>query len=94
VGLGRDNVEGPFYQYSGRNMYDIRRMAEDPVVSDSFVDYLNLPSTRRTLGVDSNSTYEASSVDVYWAFQQSGDYVYPSYREDIEFLLERGLRVM
>ncbi len=75
-------------------MYDIRKQADEPPVSDAFVDYLNLASTRAALGVDAKYAYEPSSRDVYWAFQRSGDYVYPSFLEDIEFLLARGVRVV
>lgn len=39
----RDNVEGPYYQYSGRGVYDIRHPYNDPTPMDTFVDYLNLP---------------------------------------------------
>ncbi len=49
-GTGRDNVEGPYYEYSGRNMYDIRRSSDDNLVSDFFVRYLNLPSTQEACG--------------------------------------------
>ncbi len=75
-------------------MYDIRKEANDPPVSNVFVDYLNLPSTRNALGVDVSYAYEASSRDVYLVFQQSGDYVYPSFLEDMGFLLDSGIRVV
>jgi hypothetical protein len=87
-------VEGPYYEYSGRSMYDIRRTDGDEVVSKAFVDYLNLPSVREALGVNLTNGYEMSSQDVYFAFQQTGDYVYPIFLEDLGFLLDRGVRVV
>jgi carboxypeptidase C (cathepsin A) len=30
---------------------------------------------------------------VYWAFQQTGDFVYPNFIEDLEMLLNAGVRV-
>lgn len=75
-------------------MYDIRRPAADPPFPDFFVRYLNAPETQRALGVDVGFTYEPSSVDVYSAFQQTGDYVYPDFMEDLEELLDGGIRVV
>jgi hypothetical protein len=91
---GRDNVEGPFYAYSDRNMYDIRRPATEAPYSDFFVKYLNLPETQRALGIEMSFMYEPSSDDVYAAFQQSGDYVYPDFLSDLEGLLDSGIRVV
>ncbi len=75
-------------------MYDIRRPANDPVLPGYFVKYLNLPATQTALGVDPTYRYEPSSADVYSAFQQSGDYVFPIFLEDLEYLLEKGIRVV
>jgi len=91
---GRDNVEGPYYEHSERSMYDVRKPSSDSAIPEFFAEYLNLPSVRQALGVNSTASYEMSSVDVYFAFQQTGDYVYPSYMEDVEYLLDRGVRVM
>lgn len=103
---GRDNVEGPYYFYGSRNMYDVRRPADDPIVPQSFVDFLNLPSTRAALGVDSITelaaaaptspafAYAAQSEEVYDAFTRAGDYVFPSFLADLEYLLENDIRVL
>lgn len=91
---GRDNVEGPYYEYSERNMYDIRKSWEESVYTDFFVKYLNLPSTQQALGVDLLFMYEPSNNEVYSAFQLSGDYVYPGYLDDLEYLLGKGVRVV
>ncbi|PBP19593.1 putative carboxypeptidase S1 [Diplocarpon rosae] len=87
----RDNVEGPYYSYSGRGAYDIRHPSDDPTPPSYFVDYLNLDSTRNALGVDLN--YTKLNDEVYYAFQRSGDYVYPNFIEDLEMLLNHSVRV-
>lgn len=91
---GRDNVEGPYYEYSGRNMYDIRKSSQDPAYTDFFIKYLNLESTQEALGINPLFRYEPSSNEVYSAFQLSGDYVYPGYIEDLGYLLDKGVRVV
>ncbi|KAH7417353.1 carboxypeptidase-like protein S1 [Cadophora sp. MPI-SDFR-AT-0126] len=87
----RDNVEGPYYYYSGRGVYDIRHPADDPTPPSYYVDYLNLDSTRNALGVNLN--YSQSNDEVYYAFQQTGDFVYPNFIEDLEMLLNNSIRV-
>lgn len=75
-------------------MYDIRKFDALPASPGFFADFLNLPSTQEAIGVDIGYIYESSNNDVYLAFQQSGDYVYPNYLEDLEYLLDQGIRVM
>ncbi|KAL2072604.1 hypothetical protein VTL71DRAFT_11947 [Oculimacula yallundae] len=87
----RDNVEGPYYYYSGRGVYDIRHPADDPTPPSYYVDYLNQDSVRNALGVNLN--YSASNNEVYYAFQQTGDFVYPNFMEDLEMLLNNSVRV-
>ncbi|CZT08422.1 hypothetical protein WAI453_007252 [Rhynchosporium graminicola] len=87
----RDNVEGPYYAYSGRGVYDIRHSADDPTPPGLYVNYLNQDSVRNALGVNLN--YSASNSEVYFAFQQTGDFVYPSFMEDLEMLLNNSVRV-
>ncbi|CAK7210162.1 hypothetical protein SEUCBS140593_000738 [Sporothrix eucalyptigena] len=112
---GRDNVEGPYYFYSGRNMYDIRRPAHDTIVPQDFVRFLGLASTRAALGIDSIPelataammtdtaagallpqpfTYASESEEVYTAFTRAGDYLYPAFLADLEYLLDHGVRVI
>jgi carboxypeptidase D len=43
------------------------------------------------LGVDIN--YTQSNNDVYYAFQQKGDFVWPNFLEDLEDILSRPVRV-
>ncbi|KIH88504.1 hypothetical protein SPBR_07708 [Sporothrix brasiliensis 5110] len=85
-------------------MYDIRRPAHDPIVSQSFVDFVNLQTTRAALGVDSipelaaaapaSFAYAPQSETVYDAFARAGDYVFPSFLDDLDYLLENGIRVL
>jgi hypothetical protein len=37
--------------------------------------------------------YTDGNNDIYYAFQQTGDFVYPNFIEDLEMLLEAGVRV-
>jgi len=56
-----------------------------------FLSFLNLASTQEALGVDLN--YTDANDDVYYAFQQTGDFVYPNFIVDLEELLDNGVRV-
>lgn len=88
----RDNVEGPYYSFSGRGVYDIRHPYDDPTPPSYFVDFLNLASTQEALGVDTNYTSDAND-DVYFAFQETGDFVYFNFIEDLEQILNSSVRV-
>lgn len=87
----RDNVEGPYYAYGGRGVYDIRHPFKDPSPPDLFQPFLNTPYVQDALGVNVN--YTQSNADIYWAFQQTGDFVFPNFLEDLEMLLDAGVRV-
>jgi carboxypeptidase C (cathepsin A) len=56
------------------------------------LDFLNLESTQAALGVDTNYT-SYSNADIYYAFQQTGDFVYPNFLEDLEGILNNSVRV-
>ena len=89
----RDNVEALYYyEGNGRGVYDIRHPYDDPTPADYFVDFLNLASTQEALGVDTNYT-DYSNVEVYYAFQQTGDFVYPNFIEALEEILNSSVRV-
>lgn len=90
--LCRDTVEGVYYYYGGRGVYDIRHPYDDPTPESYFVDYLNLPSTANALGVNLNYTFDFNN-DVYYAFQQTGDFIFPNFRDDVEMLLNKSVRV-
>ena len=90
--LCRDNVESPYYYYGGRGVYDIRHPFDDPTPPDYFVNYLNLATTQEALGVDTNYT-QYSNDEVYYAFQQTGDFVYLNFISDLEQILNSSVRV-
>ena len=104
----RTNVESPYYMYSGRGVYEsvtftpssqslliyslsIRHPYQDPTPPRYFVDYLNLPSVQNALGVNLN--YTESNNDVYYAFQQAGDFAYPNFLTDLEMVLNNSVNV-
>lgn len=88
----RDNVEGPYYSYGGRGTYDIRHPSDDPTPPHNLIPYLNQASIQDALGVDTNYT-DYSNYEVYFAFQQTGDFVYANFLEDLEQLLNNSVRV-
>ena len=71
--------------------YSIRHPYEDPTPPTYFTDYLNLASTQAALGVNLN--YTDSNTDVYYAFQKTGDFVYPNFLTDLEMILNNSVRV-
>ncbi|KAI9665801.1 MAG: hypothetical protein M1821_003735 [Bathelium mastoideum] len=87
----RDNVEGPYYTFSGRGTYDIRHPSDDPTPPTYFEDYLNQAYVQDALGVNLN--YTDANDAIYWAFQQTGDFVYDNFIEDLETILANGVRV-
>ncbi|KAF1930030.1 carboxypeptidase S1 [Didymella exigua CBS 183.55] len=86
----RDNVESPYYYYSGRGVYDIRHDSNDPTPPSYYPDYLNLPEVQQALGVTLNYS---SNNGIYYAFQNTGDFIYPNFRLDLEHLLDQDVRV-
>jgi carboxypeptidase C (cathepsin A) len=86
----RDNVESPYYYYSGRGVYDIRHEYDDPTPPSLYPDYLNLPEVQEALGVTLN--YSGNNAN-YYAFQNTGDFIFPNFRLDLEYLLNQGVRV-
>ena len=69
----------------------IRHPYDDPTPPTYFVDYLNLASTQNAIGVNLN--YTESNTDVYYAFQKTGDFVYPNFLTDLETILNNSVRV-
>jgi len=84
-------VESAYYVYGGRGVYDIRHPYSDPTPADYFAEYLNKPEVQNALGVNLN--YTTANEWVYWAFQQTGDFIYDSFIADLEMLLDQGVRV-
>lgn len=90
--LCRSLVEQPYYEFGGRGVYDIRHPYDDPTPPDYFMDFLNLESTQQALGVNINYT-RSNAPNVSLGFQSTGDFVYPNFLEDVEQILEYGVRV-
>ncbi|KAF2717289.1 peptidase S10, serine carboxypeptidase [Polychaeton citri CBS 116435] len=88
----RSLVEGTYYEFGGRGVYDIRHPYDDPTPADYFVDYLNTAAVQNALGVNINYTATASDA-VYYGFATTGDFVYRHFIEDLELILARGMRV-
>jgi Serine carboxypeptidase len=88
----RDNVEAPYYAYGNRGVYDIRHPLDDPTPPDYFREFLNLASTQEAIGVNTNYT-QFSNNEIYYAFQQTGDFVYPIFLEDLQVLLDSPVRI-
>lgn len=65
----RDNVENPYYVFSGRNTYDIRAPSDDPTPPLYFEEYLNQAKVQDAIGVSVN--YTASNDDIFGLFQVS-----------------------
>jgi carboxypeptidase C (cathepsin A) len=84
-------VESAYYVYGGRGVYDIRHPYNDPTPPSYFVDYLNKADVQNAIGVDLN--YTESNDWVYWAFQQTGDFIFDDFMTDLEMLLNEGVRV-
>ena len=87
----RDNVESPYYFYGHRGVYDIRHPYDDPTPPPYFEDYLNLAHVQQAIGVDLN--YTDANDDTYYAFQQTGDFVYQSLLQDLTDIVNSGVRV-
>ncbi|GES56955.1 carboxypeptidase S1 [Aspergillus terreus] len=87
----RDNVEGPYYSFGGRGVYDIRHPYDDPTPPSYYNDFLQKDSVMNAIGVNIN--YTQSNNDVYYAFQQTGDFVWPNFISDLESILALPVRV-
>lgn len=87
----RDNVESPYYFYGGRGVYDIRHPYDDPTPPPQFEDYLNQAYVQQAIGVNLN--YTTGNNDIYWAFQETGDFVYNTFLEDLTSILDSGVSV-
>ncbi|KAK4495036.1 hypothetical protein PRZ48_013363 [Zasmidium cellare] len=87
----RDNVEGMYYNYGDRGTYDIRHPSSDPTPPSYYEDYLNQAHIQQALGVSVN--YTGSNSDIYYQFQQTGDFIYPNFLLDLQDIIASGVRV-
>lgn len=88
----RSLVEEPYYEFSGRGVYDIRHPYNDPTPPTYFIDFLNLASTQEAIGVNVNYTSDSSN-QVGTGFSDTGDFLYPDFKTDLEEILDSGVRV-
>ncbi|MCJ1474854.1 hypothetical protein MMC13_003514 [Lambiella insularis] len=88
----RNLVEGPYYDYSGRGVYDIRHPYHDPTPPSYFIDYLNTAAVQQAVGVNLNYTSD-SSIYVGTGFDYTGDFVYQEFLTDLEMIIANGVRV-
>lgn len=63
---------------------------DDPTPPSYYPDYLNLPEVQQALGVTLNYS---SNNGIYYQFQNTGDFIYPNFRLDLEHLLDQDVRV-
>ena len=84
---------GPYYEYSGRGTYDIR-VSSDAAVPPvgPLIEYLNQAEIQNAMGVSLN--YTPANNEVYFAFQQTGDFVYATPLLDLEDLLNKDVRII
>lgn len=87
----RNNVEGPYYDYAGRGVYDIRHPYDDPTPPEYFADFLNLASTQQAIGTNFN--YTESSTAIFNAFEATGDFVYGDLITDLGRVIDSGVSV-
>lgn len=64
---------------------------KDPTPPSYFNNYLQRPEIMSALGVNIN--YTQSNQDIYYAFQQTGDFVWPTFLHDLEHLLSLPVRI-
>lgn len=63
----------------------------DPTPEPYYKNYLAKDEVLEALGVDLN--YTDANNEVYYAFQQTGDMVWPNFLEDLEHILSLPVRV-
>ncbi|RMZ82394.1 hypothetical protein DV737_g2065, partial [Chaetothyriales sp. CBS 132003] len=79
------------YSSSGRSVYDISQDALDPFPDSHYLEYLNTAAVQEAIGVPVNFTQ--TSLSVYTAFNNTGDYARDANIAEIVDLLQAGTRV-
>ncbi|EME38991.1 hypothetical protein DOTSEDRAFT_75626 [Dothistroma septosporum NZE10] len=87
----RDNVESMYYNYGDRGVYDIRHPRDDPTPPSYYEDYLNQANIQQAVGASVN--YTGSNNDIYYQFQDTGDFIYPNFLLDLQDIIASGVRV-
>lgn len=88
----RSLIRNIYIALSGRGTYDIRHPHNDPTPPDYYEDYLNLAETQAALGVNLNYS-DSGGNNIANGFEDSGDFAYPTFKTDLEAILNSGVRV-
>lgn len=83
-------IDGP-YQASGRSVYDITQSNLNPFPKSTYLEYLNMLSVQRAIGVPINFT--ESSRAVIDAFRSTGDEAKGNQIPALASLLNSGVRI-
>lgn len=67
-------------------------MSSADIPPEPWIDYLNSAKIQNAIGVDINYT-STNSPQIFSAFDATGDWVYPELLEDLEAVLDYGVRV-
>lgn len=86
----QQNVIAPYYT-SGKSIYDISQYNLDPFPDSLYLEYLNQADVQQAIGVPVNFTQ--TSLTVFDAFLDTGDYARDGVLEDLAELLNNGVRV-
>jgi len=82
-------------QFSGINLYDVRKKCEDPPLCYNFTlvtDYLHQPSVVEALGTKGHPWSDCNRlVDMVMVY--AGDWM-KNFQNDVEFVLDQGHRVL
>ncbi|KAH8680595.1 serine carboxypeptidase [Xylariales sp. PMI_506] len=83
----------PYFSFNNLSSYDVRANAYSnfDIPPSYWVDYINTADVQNALGVDLN--YTMSSEQVWEGFTYTGDWAYVSILENLETLLDAGVRV-
>ncbi|KAK0609170.1 Carboxypeptidase S1-like protein A [Lasiodiplodia hormozganensis] len=84
-------VEQPYYDYSERAAQDIRSLEEDFHLPTYWLDYLASAFFSDEIGANVN--YSFANANVSLGFDRTGDAAYPFFKRDLEWVLDRGVRV-
>lgn len=85
-----ENIRDPYFD-SDVNYYDIASPAAAAFPPPWYTGFLVQPHVQQALGVPLNWTQSNSAVSR--AFRAIGDYPRPGWKEDLEYLLESGIKV-
>ena len=81
----------PFSELGNRYVYNIRSPKNVTEPSGAYAAYLDLPEIQDAFGVNLN--YTTNNPDIFYAFWNSRDELYDDGIKDLEYLLDRDVRV-